>query len=227
MKIKIILLLVISFFLVGCSSKDNIKFKEEYESLNGKITNNNNYYSVLNINKKNNIKYKTDSEMVDIIKNSKENAVIYFGFATCPWCRTMVENLIDVTNALNIKNVYYVDIYDIRNSLSVADNNQIITTQMGSVSYYELVDLLKDYLDDYTITDKDNSIINTNTKRIYAPNVVAISNGKVVGLVDGISDSIINPYSAITDEIKKESYDELNNLISKISSNVCGINDKC
>lgn len=216
----LIIFLLVIFISFGCGKKtDGEKFKSEYESLNGETSAYGSEYLNLSISKNNKIIYKTDEEIIDVIKN--ETAVIYFGFNSCPWCRSMVENFLDVTEELNIQNVYYVDVKEIRDTLEFK-NGSVVRTKSGTSAYYELLSLLGDYLDTYTIKDSNGNDYDTTEKRIYAPNVVVVKDGKVLGLTTGVSTDLSNPYTGITDDTKKQSYDMLYNLIKKIKpSNVC------
>lgn len=219
--IVILLIVLVATMVTGCKESDGVKFKKEYESLNNKEAFSPDYkYLEVNIPKDNKIIYKSDSEIIDVIKN--ETAVIYFGFNSCPWCRSMVENLIKVTNDLNIKNVYYVDVKDIRDTLEVTEDGNILRTKSWTPAYRELLTLLDEHLDYYVITDKDGNEVETKEKRIYAPNVVVVKDGKVLGLTTGVSENLENPFGEISDSIKKESYDMLYELIDDIKpSNSC------
>lgn len=219
--IVILLIVLVATMVTGCKESDGVKFKKEYESLNNKEAFSPEYkYLEVNIPKDNKIIYKSDSEIIDVIKN--ETAVIYFGFNSCPWCRSMVENLIKVTDDLNIKNVYYVDVKDIRDTLEVDENGNILRTKTWTPAYRELLTLLDEHLDYYVITDKDGNEVETKEKRIYAPNVVVVKDGKVLGLTTGISENLKNPFGEISDIHKKESYDMLYELIDDIKpSNSC------
>lgn len=219
--IVILLIVLVATMITGCKESDGVKFKKEYESLNNKEAFSPEYkYLEVNIPKDNKIIYKSDSEIIDVIKN--ETAVIYFGFNSCPWCRSMVENLIKVTDDLNIKNVYYVDVKDIRDTLEVDENGNILRTKSWTPAYRELLTLLDEHLDYYVITDKDGNEVETKEKRIYAPNVVVVKDGKVLGLTTGVSENLENPFGEIDESIKKESYDMLYELIDDIKpSNSC------
>lgn len=219
--IVILLIVLVATMITGCKESDGVKFKKEYESLNNKEAFSPDYkYLEVNIPKDNKIIYKSDSEIIDVIKN--ETAVIYFGFNSCPWCRSMVENLIEVTDDLNIKNVYYVDVKDIRDTLEVDENGNILRTKSWTPAYRELLTLLDEHLDYYVITDKVGNEVETKEKRIYAPNVVVVKDGKVLGLTTGVSDNLEDPFGEISDSIKKESYDMLYELIDDIKpSNSC------
>ena len=72
----------------------------------------------------------------------------------------------------------------------------------------------KDVLNDYVIYNGDEEI-NTNAKRIYAPNIVKIEKGKAIGLTEGISDKQTDGYMTLTSEIKKDSYNKINELLKK------------
>jgi len=219
--IVILLIVLVATMITGCKENDGVKFKKEYESLNNKEAFSPEYKCLeVNIPKDNKIIYKSDSEIIDVIKN--ETAVIYFGFNSCPWCRSMIENLIKVTDNLDIENVYYVDVKDIRDTLEVTEDGNILRTKTWTPAYRELLTLLDEHLDYYVITDKDGNEVETKEKRIYAPNVVVVKDGKVLGLTTGVSDNLENPFGEIDESIKKESYDMLYELIKEIKpSNSC------
>ena len=220
MKKLLCILIVVLIVLVisGCKESDGSRFKKEYESLNNsKINGTDLKYLNLSIPLNNKVIYKIDSEIIDVIKN--ETGVVYFGFNSCPWCRSMIINLLEVVNNLGIEHLYYVDIKDIRDVLEVEENGNIVRTKTGSIAYHELLTLLDDYLDYYVIYDKDNNEIETKEKRIYAPNVVVFKEGKVLGLTTGVSEDLENPFKELTSDMKKQSYDMLYKLIEKIKPN--------
>jgi 23S rRNA pseudouridine955/2504/2580 synthase len=41
---------------------------------------------------------------------NKETFVVYFGFSDCPWCRSVVEELIHVAKDLNVEKLYYAEV---------------------------------------------------------------------------------------------------------------------
>ena len=219
--IVILLIVLIATMITGCKESDGVKFKKEYESLNNQEAFSPDYkYLEVNIPKDNKIIYKTDNEIIDVIKN--ETAVIYFGFSKCPWCRSMIENLIEVTNDLGIEKVYYVDVFDIRDTLEVDETGNIIRTKSWTPAYRELLKLLDENLDYYVVNDKNGNEVETKEKRVYAPSVVVVKDGKVLGLTTGVSETLENPFGETSYTHKKESYDMLYNLIKEIkSSNSC------
>ena len=99
------------------ATEDAKKFKQEYESLNGNTAYADIKYLNLSISEYSTVTYKTDTEIVDILK--KGTGVIYFGFNSCPWCRSMVETLLKVVEDNEIENFYYTDIKAIRSKYEV------------------------------------------------------------------------------------------------------------
>ena len=104
---------------------DAYKFKTEYESLNGAENDYGKKYRSLKINKKNRIIYSTAKEIVKKTEN-KDTFIVYFGFSKCPWCRSMIENLVDLSIA-NGMDIYYVDVLDIRDTIEMVDGELMIT----------------------------------------------------------------------------------------------------
>ncbi len=210
----IILIMMLTLTLTGCSDKpvektDALKFKEEYEKQNGVK---NEKYNVttrtLNIPEDNPMVYATAEEIIKMIDN-KETFVVYFGFSDCPWCRSVIEELINVANDLNVEKVYYVDVKELRDVKELDENNNVVTTKEGDEHYMKLLEKLDSVLDDYTLTDKDGNEVSAGEKRIYAPNVVGVANGKPTELETGESEKLTNPYDELTDEMRTETYNKL------------------
>lgn len=227
----LVVLLVAGIVFVGGSSlfsdsktnEDAIKFKEEYESLNREVnTKYNKEYRTLSIPKDNPFVYKSADDIVEMIDKG-ETFVVYFGFNTCPWCRSVVPSLMEAANDLEIDEIYYVDVKEIRDLIEVNDDGVLETTKEGTDGYYKLINLLDGVLSDYTITDNDGNDISANEKRIYAPNIIAVLDGEAKEMTSGISDKLTDPYMELTDEIKEDSYNQFNKVLSYVSSalNTC------
>ncbi len=227
----VIILIGIMFVGIIFSNQknDSIKFKREYESLNG-VTNETNgkKYRTISISKENKIIYASAEEIVEKIEN-KESFAVYFGFAKCPWCRSVVPTLLTVTDDLDLNTVYYVDVYDIRNTLELNDDNKVVETKKGTAAYYKLLDYFSDVLDDYELFDNDKNKIETERKRIYAPNVVSVLAGKVNSMTTGISELQDDPYMEITAEMKKQMYSKIKCTLDCLTeqSTVCVKKNAC
>lgn len=198
------------------------KFKEEYESLNGVVNDNGYTYPTVDIDVNNPIIYSNEDEVLNILKDG--TGIIYFGFPTCPWCRNMVSTLVSAAESTNFSKIYYLNVLDLRDSLSVNDNGEISIDKKGSKNYKKILKKLDDILDEYYIKDAAGNKVDTNEKRLYVPLVIAVSNGKVVSYHANTVDSHVagkNGYAEMTKEQKEELFDIYINMISKLSNSSC------
>ncbi len=243
LKKKFLMLLIIFvclFTMTACNQKDNntnkskveedsIKFKEDYEKLNGKTRDKDGKtIRTIEISKDNPFKYKTEDELIQAI-NNKETFIVYFGFNDCPWCRSVVPTLIEVAKDLKIDNIYYVDVKEIRDVLELDDDNKAITKTKGSDGYYKLLKLLDNVLADYELTTKDGEKIKTGEKRIFAPNIVAVVDGKPKKLTSGISSKQNDAYMELSDDMKEDMYNNIKAILELIvdTNNSCSYNSAC
>lgn len=219
----IVVIGVMSFILVLMKSdkpkikfsEDEIKFKQEYESLNGKEIAEN--YSLKNVEiiSDNNIKYVKDDEILNLL--NKGTNVIYFGWADCNWCRSIVPTLIDVLKDNNIEKLYY---YDFKNLRSAYEKN----TDKGKVSIYEgILDVIGE---DITSLFGEDSL-RSNEKKILAPTVVFIKDGEYVGLHVKSVDSQEESTDELTKKQIKELYGKYQTLINLLKDNVCSTEEGC
>ena len=199
---------------------DALKFKQEYESLNNIIdSDGENQYVNINIDEDNPVVYKSSKEIVEILDNG--TGIIYLGFSKCPWCRNAIQVLIDAAEESELDELYYLDIYDMRNELALEDG-KIITKKEGTTDYLKMVELLNDFLSPYDGLE-DESI-----KRIYAPTVVFVKDGNILGIHEGTVESHTNA----KESLNETQYSELKNIyldgISKVYENVvCTDGNSC
>ena len=187
-------------------NKDSYKFKKEYESLNNQDNGNGKEYRELNISKNNRIKYSSAKEVLKMM-DSNDTFLVYFGFAKCPWCRSMIENLLELADK-NEVDIYYVDVFEIRDVKELKDG-EVVEIRKGDSNYMKLLDKMNEVLDNYSLTDEDGNKMELNEKRIYAPNVVAVVNGKATKKVEGISEDLKDPYGELTTKMIKDSKEQL------------------
>ncbi len=225
-KIILIVMITLSLLLVGgCDKKevmtdtDAIKFKEEYESLNGESNSSGKKYREVSISSENPIVYATANDIVKKIDN-KESFIVYFGFKSCPWCRSMLETLLKVAEAEKIDKVYYVDIYELRDTYTL-DGDKPVKSKDGGEGYTDLLDRLKDVLSDYTLTNEKGKTIKVGEKRIYAPNIVSVVEGVAQKLTTGISDLQTDSYMDLTDEMKTEMYEKIDCVFDCLEKKAC------
>lgn len=183
MKSKIKRIAIISAIILGISilfslylnSRDNLRFKFEYERYNNvKYSNGKTIKSDISIENK--VKYLFKDEIIDVIKN--ETSIIYFGYDSCPWCRNIAPVLVDVTNKSDkIDKFYYFNV------------NQ---------NYSDVKDELYEILSEYVDTDEDGQ------RGIYVPRVFFIKNGKVLYEHLSAVESYTNPFIEMTNDQKAE-----------------------
>lgn len=223
----IVLVLNIQKVISNNSQTDGIKFKEEYEKLNGKKNDQGKKYREITIDSKNKMVYKTTEEVLNLI-DKKKSFVLYFGFDTCPWCCSVLPTLASISKELN-QEVYYIDVKDIRDTFELDDDNKPKLVKKGSKDYSKLLEKLEPVLEDYTLTDSDNNDIKVGEKRIYAPSIVSVIDGKAKELTTGISDKQTDGYMKLTKEMEKETYNKIKKVLKQVSdkSNTCYLDKGC
>lgn len=233
--ISIILVSTVLLFITGCDlgtkkdpivddNKDALLIRKEYESLNNSIREKDGKtITTIYLSESNPFVYTNADEIIEKIKN-KDSFVVYFGFSDCPWCRSMITVLESAAKKTGIKEVYYFDLKDenkedIRDVLSLDENGNIVSEKEGSTDYNKLLEELNDSLDIYEGLN-DESI-----KRIYAPTVLFIQDGKVIGKHVGTLDSQKDPYILLNDEQVLELENIYEDYIHKMLNDLC--DDKC
>ena len=183
--------MVIALILTGITlyiiSKDNFRFKLDYEIANFNEYSNGKKIKV-NIPFNNRIKYIDSEKLLNILK--KGTGIVYFGYSTCPWCRNSVPILIDTCLKNDIDVIYYVDIH--------------------SVNLSSIKDELFMLLDSYLRVDENGN------KRLAVPVVYAVKKGKIKGHHIGTVSSYKNPTKGMNKKQKKELEKIYTNLIKEI-----------
>lgn len=222
----VVMITLMTLLVSGCNKDtDAIKFKEEYEALNGETSSSGKKIRELKIDKENPFVYITTKDLINKIDN-KETLLVYFGYASCPWCRSVVPTLISALKDNNINTIYYVNLYEIRDIIKLEDG-ELVVEKEGTDEYKEILKRLDNILDEYTLTDGENEIP-TGEKRIYAPSVVSIVNGKSTKLTLGISEFQTDPYMDLTEEMIEDSYNMFKEVINEVKSgDTCDIGSKC
>ena len=117
-KLLLIIPLVLTFILVGCTKEeketDSEKFAKEYNTVTD-----DNYFVYRNID-----------EIIKILEHG--TGVVYLGFPECPWCQAYVPMLNEVADIEGLEKIYYYNIYEDRKN--------------NTDSYQKIVDIIDDYL---------------------------------------------------------------------------------
>ena len=228
--IIILTICVISVCIYGIVNKkdikenDAVKFQSEYMELNDKVNEvNSKAYVNVTLSEENTIKYVTEAKAAKILEEG--TGIIYFGFSTCPWCRSLVTTLAKVAEEKN-ETVYYLDVLNIRSTFEV-EEGKLNKTREGSKGYYKILELLDDKLEEFYLVDEAGNKYDTNEKRLYAPTLVAVEKGKITGFHVGTVESQESGYDKLTEDQITELEKIVKNLInSKNKTDVC-TKEKC
>ena len=201
-----------------------VKFKEEYEKLNGKINESNGKeYPNVEVPNKNPVRYSSYDEILEVLKSG--TGVIYFGYPECPWCRNLVPVMLSAATEVELDTIYYLNIKEDRDLLILDNTGKVITEKKGNKKYFELLDSLGEILDNYILTDSNGNTFDTGEKRIYVPLIVCVKDGVIVDHHLGTIDAQEDPYVELSDRQKEELLLKLMNSFSVISGTVC--DDAC
>jgi len=151
-------------------TENELKFKKEYESINNsewEISGYKGNYLEISIPKNNLIKYASNDNIVDLL--SKGTQVIYFGNSKCNWCRSAITVLIDTAKEDNLNEIYYYDFFSLRDAYEEGSNKDLV----------KLYDDIMVHLGDFIEKTFDENSKVAGKKRLSAPTVVIVSNGKV------------------------------------------------
>lgn len=197
-------------FLKNDKNSDALRFKEEYESLNGAKVQDKEHRTI-EIDSDNPFVYSTADEIVEKIENG-ETFYVYFGSKLCPWCRSVIEKAIEVANRFDVEKIYYVDIWDddgneIVRDKYVLEGNDAKLEIKGQDSYYKLLEYFSNLLPDYELVTSDGVTVNVGEKRIYAPTFFYIKKGSLEKMTEGTSELQTNSRETLTEEILKDEDD--------------------
>ena len=227
-KLMLILLLsIVSSMYIYNSSvkkfKSGVEFKQKYESLNGTVSKSGKNYRSVNIPKDNMMEEITLDQINKMTKN-KKTFYVYFGFKGCPWCRSVVEQMIKVAKENKIKKIYYVDVRpnddeknDIRDEYSLNENNEIYLSRKGTKEYKLFLQKYKKVLNDYShgeIKTLDNTKF-AGEKRLGAPNIIYVKKGIPKKMVTGISKKQTDGYMDLNDDILKDEFKIFNSFFKE------------
>lgn len=222
------LVAVLTWYLGFSSTKvsDAEKFKNEYEALNGETSKSGNTYQTLNISENNRIEYNTMGEIVDILKSG--TGLIYIGFPNCPWCRNAVPVLLDAVDCSCLEKINYLNITDLRDVYELKDD-KIEKTKDAPKEYYELLEILDEYLKEYSLEDGTGKSVEVGEKRVYVPIVIGVKNGKIVGVHNGTVElkDYQTPYDALEETQKVELEDAYTQIIDDVTKEQTTCNEYC
>lgn len=168
-------------------TEDEKKFEEEYESLNGTANEEGITNKTVDVIKDNNIEYITLEEADKMLEEG--TGVIYFGYASCPWCRNLVPVMLDAVQETKLDKVYYVNLIDeegndLRSKYILNKKNKPKKEKDASMEYYNILAALSEHVSQYVLYTEAGEPVQVPEKRLSAPTVVAVKEGTVIGLYE-------------------------------------------
>lgn len=201
------------------NNTDALLFKTEYESLNNVVREKDGKtIKELSISSTNPVDILTEEETIQFLENG--TGILYFGFADCPWCRTLLPVLLSTLDNMSIGKLNYLNISSIRDTLALNEKNKVEVKEEGTKGYYRILELMDTVLEPFYLETADGKKVDTKEKRLYAPTIVGVKEGKIVGIHVGTVDSQASGYDVLT----KEQEEELANLIASLVNKVYDTN---
>lgn len=140
-------------------TNDTLSFKAEYEALNAeKIP--------MIVPEKLNIHTLTFPELQEVLE--KGSGVLYFGFPSCPWCRTLLPHLFTALEEHQLSELYYFNPKAIRDQKTLDEAGNLIVEKETSPEYAYLLQKFHDLLPEY------EGLNNPEEKRLYVPFLVVL-----------------------------------------------------
>lgn len=196
--------------LAACGGS-NDPFVNEYEELNGEENSGGREYMSMDIHDEHRFKMATEEEVRELLTDG--DGAIYFGFPECPWCRNAVPVMDEAAAAVNLDEIHYVNVFDMRDQKTLVDG-EIVVDKEGTDFYYYLLEQLGDKAPLYT------SLEDPNEHRITVPLIAVVIGGNVVETHLGTVESQEDPYVPLTDEQRQELKDIYATMFSRIPG--CG-----
>jgi methyl-galactoside transport system substrate-binding protein len=154
---------------IEIGTRDPLRFKAEYEALNGQYDEQyGDQYTDVSIDADNNVVYLTFEELLSFIDG--KTGLLFFGRPRCPWCRILAPYMLDFAKEDDVY-IYYYNIQKDRD-----ENNE---------KYKRIISVLAKYLptDVVTQNEKDEDF-DPNLKRVTTPHLFFIKNGEVKSYYD-------------------------------------------
>ncbi len=168
-------------------------FKAEYESGNGTKSKSGKTHISVEVENDSLIIYATEEDILEL-----ENGIVLFGFPSCPWCRNIIEPLLDFAKEENVQ-IHYLNIAKIRDKKELQqDSTTVVTTEKGTEGYRSLLKKFDGIWDSY------KGLKNDTVKRIYSPTVLFIKNNKAFEKKSGTVESQKDAYVKLTPEQHEE-----------------------
>lgn len=208
-------------------TEDEKKFQTEYEALNGTANDSGVFNKTLEVMEDNNVVYLTLAEAEEKLESG--SGVIYFGYASCPWCRNLLPSLLKAVKETKLDTLYYVNLLDeegndVRSKYVLNEKGKAKKEKDGSIEYYNILALLSANLSDYVLIKENGKTVLTPEKRLSAPTVVSVKNGNIVDLYEitiEMTDKDQGASKVVSNDDEKKAYDAYKEIITKYQNYEC------
>lgn len=142
--------------------------------------------------------YREIDEIINILENG--TGIVYLGFPECPWCQRYTKYLNEVAKDMGIEKIYYYNIREDRKN--------------NTDNYLKIVSILGEYLQ----YDEEGN------KRIYAPSIITLKKGEIVGFDDETAwdtKGFLTPDEYWTEDEIKDLKEKLETMIANTEMNIC------
>ena len=179
----------------GCQDKSSeaLRFKREYEQLNGQKDDDGKPYPEISIPEENTVRYVDSEKICEAFENGTH--VIYLGWPECGWCRRMLPVLLQTVKEYSGISVYYFSIKAARQAYEDGSDEKLAQI------YLNIVEELK--RDDYDLSSELN-YYDDGTIRIPSSLVFFIKEGEIIGAHKRTVESHLDSYEELTESQASE-----------------------
>lgn len=187
-------ILAATLVLGGCTSpggSGDAAITQEYADLNGHATSSGQQYREVNLMDDHVFTTLNESEAAEFLRTG--TGAIYFGFPECPWCRAAMPVMDEAAKNVDLDQIHYLNVRDIRDTRSLSDDGTVVIEEPGTDAYADILAELGEFAPEYEGLDDPTQ------RRIYVPLVVAVKEGEVVVSHMSTVDSQTDPFVPMTD----------------------------
>ena len=183
-------------------------WRESYEALNGETDENGRLWPTVMLPEELRVLFPTEEEVLGLFQDG--TGILYFGFPTCPWCRTLLPVLSEVLTEHPEITLFCRDLREDRDEYRLDADGSPRLVREGTAFYDELRSLLEAWLGPYRGLNDDS------IRRIYMPTLVFLRDGEVRAVHIGTVDGQQSGYDPLTDEQRGELKSVLEEAICQI-----------
>ena len=187
-------------------------WREEYEALNGERNEDGRLWPTVTLPEELRVLFPTEEEVLGLFQDG--TGILYFGFPTCPWCRTLLPVLSEVLTEHPEITLFCRDLREERDEYRLDTDGSPRLVREGTAFYGALKVLLEEWLGPYRGLNDDS------IRRIYMPTLVFLRDGEIRAVHIGTVDGQQSGYDPLTDEQRGELKSALEEAIRQIGPEV-------